>query len=148
MAKGISGTGEGFDAPGKRLGGYAHNPPPANLRSAAAAAAEKRSRTGSLMPGGPRRLGGDSEIMRALSPLQAAAMAAERRLRDDLWCAAPTTSGDDGVEKAKEREEAGGLPWSGESSAVIKIRDSNEQRANLGSSSEGASTSGKGKKLK
>lgn len=106
MAKGISGTGQGFDARGQRLGGYTHNPPPTNLRAAVLAAAEKRAKGASLMPAGPRRLGGDSDIMKALSPLQAAAMAAERRLRDDLWCAAPTTSGSDGLEKAKESEAA------------------------------------------
>lgn len=106
MAKGISGTGQGFDASGQRLGGYTHNPPPTNLRAVALAAAEKRAKAASFMPSGPRRLGGDSEIMRSLSPLQAAAMAAERRLRDDLWCAAPTTSGNDGLEMAKEREDA------------------------------------------
>jgi hypothetical protein len=35
---------------------------------------------------GPNRIGGDSFIMKALSPGQAAAMAAERRLQDDLRC--------------------------------------------------------------
>jgi hypothetical protein len=68
---------------------------------------------GLLMPNGPRRLGGDNTIMQALSPVQAAAMAAERRLRDDLWCGAPDTLGDDGPQKAKERESAknrGGSP--------------------------------------
>lgn len=42
MAKGISGSGQGFDARGVRLGGVTHNPPPTNLRSVAAKAAEKR----------------------------------------------------------------------------------------------------------
>ncbi|XP_024375543.1 uncharacterized protein [Physcomitrium patens] len=106
MAKGISGTGQGFDARGQRLGGYTLNPPPTNMRAVALAAAEKRAKAASFMPSGPQRLGGDSEIMRALSPLQAAAMAAERRLRDDVWCAAPTTTGGDGLEKAKEREDS------------------------------------------
>eukprot|EP00250_Pteridium_aquilinum_P004580 c14788_g1_i1 orf=80-1162(+) len=108
MAKGINGTAQGFDVPGQRLGGYFHNPPSSNMRQTALAAAEKRARTGSLMPSGPRRLGGDSEIMQALSPIQAAAMAAERRLRDDLWCAAPDTLGEDGTDKAQEREDASG----------------------------------------
>ncbi|KAE9468042.1 hypothetical protein C3L33_00050, partial [Rhododendron williamsianum] len=47
MAKGITGTGQGFDLPGRRLGGFTHQPP---------------------------------------FPIQAAAMAAERRLHDDVWC--------------------------------------------------------------
>ncbi|XP_020277299.1 uncharacterized protein LOC109851528 isoform X1 [Asparagus officinalis] len=86
VSKGITGTGQGFDARGQRLGGFTRQPPLSSLRQAAAAAAVKRARNGALLPSGPRRLGGDSEIMTALSPIQAAAMAAERRMQDDLWC--------------------------------------------------------------
>ncbi|XP_022716760.1 uncharacterized protein LOC111275599 [Durio zibethinus] len=86
MAKGISGTGEGFDLPGRRLGGFTRQPPLSSLRQTALAAAENRARLGSLLPSGPKRLGGDCTIMDALSPIQAAAMAAERRLQDDIWC--------------------------------------------------------------
>lgn len=85
MAKGIRGTGQGFDLPGKRLGGFA---PLSSLREATLAAAQGRLRTASLLPPGPNRLGGDKSIMSALSPVQAAAMAAERRLQDEIWCAA------------------------------------------------------------
>ncbi|OIW19821.1 hypothetical protein TanjilG_24524 [Lupinus angustifolius] len=87
MSKGIAGTGEGFDLKGRRLGGYSRQPPVSSLRTTALAAAEKRLQLGSLLPSGPNRLGGDSVIMKALSPVQAAAMAAERRLQDDIWCA-------------------------------------------------------------
>ncbi|XP_045819480.1 uncharacterized protein LOC123912928 [Trifolium pratense] len=86
LAKGITGSGEGFDLPGKRLGGYSRQPPLSSLRKTALAAAQKRSQLGSLLPSGPNRIGGDSFIMKALSPGQAAAMAAERRLQDELWC--------------------------------------------------------------
>ncbi|KAK9281268.1 hypothetical protein L1049_004164 [Liquidambar formosana] len=86
MAKGITGTGQGFDLPGRRLGGISHQPPLSLLRQNALAAAENRERRGALLPSGPKRIGGDSNIMTALSPIQAAAMAAERRLHDDLWC--------------------------------------------------------------
>ncbi|XP_010252745.1 PREDICTED: uncharacterized protein LOC104594229 isoform X2 [Nelumbo nucifera] len=86
IAKGISGTGKGFDLPGRQLGGFSRQPPLSSLRQTALAAAEKRARLGSLLPSGPKRLGGDSKIMVALSPVQAAAMAAERRLQDELWC--------------------------------------------------------------
>ena len=86
MSKGITGTGQGFDVPGKRLGGFSRQPPLSSLRVTAATAAEKRVRAGNLLPSGPQRLGGDSSIMSDLSPIQAAAMAAERRLLDDLWC--------------------------------------------------------------
>ncbi|XP_020108420.1 DNA-dependent metalloprotease WSS1 [Ananas comosus] len=87
MSKGITGTGQGFDAPGRRLGGFSRQPPVSSLRQTALAAAEKRARGSALMPSGPRRLGGNNDIMSALSPIQAAAMAAERRLYDDVWCA-------------------------------------------------------------
>ncbi|XVE96650.1 hypothetical protein REPUB_Repub02eG0241000 [Reevesia pubescens] len=86
MEKGITGTGEGFDLPGRRLGGFSRQPPLSSLRQTALTAAENRARLGSLLPSGPKRLGGDSTIMAALSPIQAAAMAAERRLQDDIWC--------------------------------------------------------------
>ncbi|KAL2322800.1 hypothetical protein Fmac_027179 [Flemingia macrophylla] len=86
MAKGITGAGQGFDLPGRRLGGYSRQPPLPSLRKTALEAAEKRAQLGLILPTGPKRLGGDSVIMEALSPVQAAAMAAERRLQDDLWC--------------------------------------------------------------
>lgn len=86
MAKGITGTGQGFDLPGKRLGGFSRQPSLSALRQKALAAAENRARVEALLPSGPKRLGGDSSIKAALSPIQAAAMAAERRLHDDLWC--------------------------------------------------------------
>lgn len=86
MAKGITGTGKGFDLPGRRLGGFSRQPPLSQLRQSALAAAENRARRGALLPSGPKRIGGDSSIKAALSPIQAAAMAAERRLHDDLWC--------------------------------------------------------------
>ncbi|KAL8466468.1 hypothetical protein ACS0TY_035522 [Phlomoides rotata] len=86
MAKGITGTGQGFDLHGRRLGGYSRQPPLSSLRQKALSAAENRVQRGALLPRGPIRLGGDSSIKAVLSPVQAAAMAAERRLHDDLWC--------------------------------------------------------------
>jgi hypothetical protein len=86
ISKGITGTGEGFDLPGRRLGGFSCQPALSSLCKTALAAAEKRARLGSMLPSQPKRLGGDSTIMVALSPIQAAAMAAERRLQDEIWC--------------------------------------------------------------
>lgn len=103
MAKGIAGTGEGFDGPGRRLGGFTRQPPASSLRQTALAAAQKRARVGALLPSGPRRLGGNDVIMAALSPLQAAAMAAERRMQDDLWCGSVSQE----VEKIDGLEEVG-----------------------------------------
>ncbi|KAG6383500.1 hypothetical protein SASPL_156747 [Salvia splendens] len=84
--KGISGTGQGFDLPGRRLGGASHKPRQSSLRQVALTAAENRVRLQSLLPSGPNKIGGDSSVMVALSPVQAAAMAAERRLQDNIWC--------------------------------------------------------------
>lgn len=84
MAKGITGSGKGFDLRGKRLGGYTRQPPLSSLRQKALSAAEIRAQRGT--PSGPKRLGGDSSLRDVLTPIQAAAMAAERRLHDDLWC--------------------------------------------------------------
>ncbi|KAK3425285.1 DNA-dependent metalloprotease WSS1 isoform X1 [Eucalyptus grandis] len=94
MAKGITGTGQGFDLPGRRIGGFSKQPPISSLRQTSLAAAERRAVLGSLLPSGPKRLGGDTSIM-VLSPAQAAAMAAERRLQDDIWCGSQLEDGGD-----------------------------------------------------
>ncbi|KAL4584518.1 hypothetical protein LXL04_009121 [Taraxacum kok-saghyz] len=91
MAKGITGTGRGFDLPGRRLGGYNRPQTSSSLRQKALSAAQNRAQMGIVMPAGPHRLGGDSSLRTALSPIQAAAMAAERRLHDDLWCASKSS---------------------------------------------------------
>ncbi|KAM0918364.1 hypothetical protein ACQ4PT_008924 [Festuca glaucescens] len=95
VSKGITGPGQGFDGTGRRLGGFSVHPPPPSLRQATLSAAQKRARNGALLPSGPRKLGGNNDIMRVLSPVQAAAMAAERRMQDDLWCGSHNQSGID-----------------------------------------------------
>lgn len=86
MVKGRTGTGREFDLSGRRLGGPSQPPPLPSFRQNALASAERRARRETLLPSGPRHIGGDNSIKAALSPIQAAAMAAERRLRDELWC--------------------------------------------------------------
>lgn len=98
ISEGISGSGVGFDLPGRHLGGFSRQPPLSSLRQTALLAAENRKRQGLLLPSGPKRLGGDKSVMSALTPVQAAAMAAERRLQDDIWC---------GLEEIVEEEESG-----------------------------------------
>ncbi|KAD4889442.1 hypothetical protein R6Q59_037200 [Mikania micrantha] len=111
MAKGITGSGQGFDLRGKRLGGSTRQPPLSLLRQKALDAAEARVQKGSF---GPKRLGGDGSLKEVLTPVQAAAMAAERRLHDDLWCSSHTpvlpeaaTSGEASV----RNHEAAKAPW-------------------------------------
>ncbi|KAK7256975.1 hypothetical protein RIF29_30620 [Crotalaria pallida] len=121
MAKGITGTGEGFDLTGRRLGGYSRQPPLSSLRKTALAAAEKRSQLGSLLPSGPNRLGGDSVIMKALSPVQAAAMAAERRLQDDIWCGSQSCEHSDHEDDNSESAE--NLVHKGENMGKSRVSD-------------------------
>ncbi len=49
-------------------------------------AAEERAKRQRIMSNGPQKLGGDKSIARTLSPAEAAAQAAERRARDNVWC--------------------------------------------------------------
>eukprot|EP00200_Dunaliella_tertiolecta_P012333 CAMPEP_0202389862 /NCGR_PEP_ID=MMETSP1127-20130417/85378_1 /ASSEMBLY_ACC=CAM_ASM_000462 /TAXON_ID=3047 /ORGANISM="Dunaliella tertiolecta, Strain CCMP1320" /LENGTH=370 /DNA_ID=CAMNT_0048991785 /DNA_START=94 /DNA_END=1203 /DNA_ORIENTATION=- len=90
MVKGIGGTGQGFDGPSAgRLGSYGfipqHNPPPEQLRSAVAKAAEDRAKKQRIMPHGPCKLGG-SNTAASVPPSLAAAAAAMRRAADNAWC--------------------------------------------------------------
>lgn len=87
MAQEITGSAAGrepFIGSGRRLGGQTRG---ATSSSAAiAAAAAERRMTQAVLSSGPQRLGGDTSLMRLLSPAQAAAMAAERRMQDNAWC--------------------------------------------------------------
>ncbi|GBF89129.1 hypothetical protein Rsub_01846 [Raphidocelis subcapitata] len=114
MAKGIVGTGQGFDAASVgRLGQFSfipqHNPPEHAKRDAALKAAEGRARQQAVMPAGPRRLGGGHSAAAGLTPAQAAAAAAERRARDNVWC---------GSERAAERQQGEGGSGAEEAAAV------------------------------
>ncbi|CAN0880469.1 DNA-dependent metalloprotease WSS1 [Linum grandiflorum] len=124
MAKGITGTGQGFDRPGRRVGGYFRQPPIPILRQTALAAAENRAKRGTLLPSGPQRLGGDGDIKTALSPIQAAAMAAERRLHDDVWCGSklPGSSSSTNIEVHVEPRPANSTASSGASTVSSSSR--------------------------
>lgn len=73
------------------MGGVSPQPPLSSLPQTALAAAEKRAHSNSLLPSGPKLLGGDRFVMYDLSPVQAAAVAVEKRLQYDLWCASQTS---------------------------------------------------------
>ncbi|KAF5205130.1 Dna-dependent metalloprotease wss1-like [Thalictrum thalictroides] len=130
MSKGVTGTGEGFDCPGRRLGGFSRQPPLSSLRQTAMNAAEKRARMGSLLPSGPRRVGGDSNIMGALSPMQAAAMAAERRMQDELWCGSQASEvsleGESSSDMSQERPPTGCLAESSKRSSNLETSASDK----------------------
>jgi hypothetical protein len=101
MARGITGTGAGFDAraAGKVGGRFIGKEMPQHVRrDVALKAAEQRARKAAVMPSGGRTLGGDLSLRQACDPRAAAAAAAERRARDNLWCPS---------ERLQREEEAG-----------------------------------------
>ncbi|KAI9502644.1 hypothetical protein GGI25_005590 [Coemansia spiralis] len=94
MAKGY--TGDGFFSEGQRLGaGRSRNVPLHLRRQKALQAIEKRQQSQQLGLHGPsRRLGGPAassllameDMHKRHTPAQMAAMALERRLKDEKWC--------------------------------------------------------------
>lgn len=87
--------GEGFLAPGKRVGeGVSHNLPDHIARAKAADLLEKRGKLMAIMgPIGGQRLGGNTvqpskSKQPRLTPGEMAVRAAERRLKDSVWCGA------------------------------------------------------------
>ncbi|KAK9734931.1 hypothetical protein RND81_04G172200 [Saponaria officinalis] len=136
MSKGISGTGEGFDLPGKQLGGFSRQPPLSSLRKTSLAAAQNRQKLNSLLPTGPLRIGGDKTIMTSLSPAQAAAMAAERRLQDEIWCSLSSNGFDveeEGNSDLFETISLGGpsVPSSSSSKSTSRKRSNSSYGADL-----------------
>ncbi|KAJ1907567.1 hypothetical protein LPJ81_000665 [Coemansia sp. IMI 209127] len=91
-------TGDGFFSDGRKLGaGIAHNVPLHMQREKTLQSIEARKRLQKLGLGGPpRKLGGGSDLVgmqlaatarqQRYTPAQMAAMAAERRWRDEKWC--------------------------------------------------------------
>ncbi|CAA0814016.1 zinc ion binding [Striga hermonthica] len=106
--KGISGEGRGFDLPGRRLGGTSRKPL-SSLRQSVLTAAQNRARLASLMPSGPKKIGGDRTIMKTLNPAQAAVMGAEKRMRDNIWCGSEfgNVLGEDDMDKERCYEISG-----------------------------------------
>ena len=89
MAKGIGGSGAGFDAKGQRLGhrgGWGGIETRDPRKAAAEAAARRAGYQAAMGPAGGRKLGGGGAAVHAqLGPREAAAAAAERRLRAERF---------------------------------------------------------------
>ena len=89
MAKGIGGSGAGFDAKGQRLGhrgGWGGIETRDPRKAAAEAAARRAGYQAAMGPAGGRKLGGGAAAVHAqLGPREAAAAAAERRLRAERF---------------------------------------------------------------
>ncbi|ORY96128.1 WLM domain-domain-containing protein [Syncephalastrum racemosum] len=81
----ITGGDRLFDGPGYSLGGGGSLSPSEMKRRAIAAAEKRKNLQKVMMPSGGQRLGG-SMTTAGFTPAQMAARAAERRLRDQLWC--------------------------------------------------------------
>ncbi|KAI8837947.1 WLM domain-containing protein [Chytriomyces cf. hyalinus JEL632] len=81
-------TGAGFDSAGTRLGGGVRKVDEGEARAIALRAALEREKKGRIMiPAGGRKLGGSlAGKEKTMSPGEMAAMAAERRLKDRVWC--------------------------------------------------------------
>ncbi|KAJ3138107.1 hypothetical protein HDU90_001586 [Geranomyces variabilis] len=118
--------GEGFLAPGQRLGvgaaagnGFVHNPPEHVARRLAVEAAEKRGKVARVMlPAGGRKLGGPTRFeMLGKTPQQMAAYYAERRAMDNIWCG-ETHADDDGGETPQSKAAGGKDELSAESQGV------------------------------
>ncbi|KAJ2896302.1 hypothetical protein IWW38_002066 [Coemansia aciculifera] len=133
LAKGY--LGDGFFSKGVRVGvGVSHNLPRYAVREQTVRAVEARARrAGGLGGGGPRTLGAKTDqhwvAMQARhTPAQMAALAVERRLRDEKWCGEsmagvvkdtrPDNGSDDEVVLVEE-------PCSG--SEVVVIHDSDSE---------------------
>lgn len=87
-------TGEGFHSNGKTLG--SQSVPRYKSKQVSAAAAEKRLQTSRIMlPTGGIKLGGSSSnsslLRNDMTPAQLAAEAAEKRLKDQVWCGGSIT---------------------------------------------------------
>ncbi|KAJ3247670.1 hypothetical protein HDU78_003476 [Chytriomyces hyalinus] len=81
-------TGAGFDSAGIRLGGGVRKVDEGEARAIALRAALEREKKGRIMiPAGGRKLGGSlAGKEKTMTPGEMAAMAAERRLKDRVWC--------------------------------------------------------------
>lgn len=126
------GGGGGFAGGGHRLDPGRRAVPRQRAGSAAAAAAARRAQKQSIMGSG--RLGGDSDgLSRICDPRELALAAAERRRKDDVWCAsaagregAAGTSGRSGGGSSREASHCGGGGGCGEVVEVIEIDDEEE----------------------
>ncbi|PIL31401.1 hypothetical protein GSI_06102 [Ganoderma sinense ZZ0214-1] len=118
-------AGEGFHAPGQRLGtNVSHNLPLHLARAKAAEAADKRRQVSVVMRGGVR-LGGVPRRNANKSPRELAAEAAERRARDELACASGAVAQREAEKAAKEsiRNDVIDLTSDSESEPEILIID-------------------------
>ena len=108
MAKGVGGTGAGFDAKGTKLGhrGGWGGLTPADARRAAANAAAERAKAHAIMPAGGRTLGGSRS--ERVGPAAAAAAAAERRLRAESFAKQWGLMDDVVIVDEEEEEETNG----------------------------------------
>lgn len=134
MAQGMTRSAAGSDpfvGSSRRLGGLNRGALPA-AASLAAAAAERRMRQ-AVLPSGPQRVGGNTSLMRRLSPAQAAAMAAELRMQDNAWCGGewegtPDSTAEEDWETPESR--AGG---DAEQPLASRENTASERREGLGS---------------
>lgn len=104
----ITGGDRLFEGPGYSLGGGG-SLSPAEMKRRAIAAAEKRKRLQKvMMTAGGQRLGGSTSTA-GFTPAQMAARAAERRVRDQLWCGGAQGGDEQEQEEEQEQDDAESL---------------------------------------
>ncbi|KAF8316622.1 WLM-domain-containing protein [Clavulina sp. PMI_390] len=126
-------AGEGFFAPGERLGlGTSHNLSMTEAKKRALEAAERRAKRAG---GGANRLGGAGWTTKTLmkTPGQLAAEAAERRMRDNKACAHDAEAEAEAAKAAQEgaRHDAADLPHVSHDDVIVIESDSSDSDIEL-----------------
>ncbi|KAI1793143.1 WLM-domain-containing protein [Ganoderma leucocontextum] len=139
--RGAGYAGEGFHAPGRRLGAnVSHNLPLHIVRVKAAEAADKRRQVSVVMRGGVR-LGGVPRRTANKSPRELAAEAAERRARDELSCASGAVAQREAEKAVKDSVRNDVIDLTGDSDSEPEILIIDEESPSPSSDSASASTS-------
>ncbi|KAM5532253.1 hypothetical protein V8D89_014092 [Ganoderma adspersum] len=134
-------AGEGFHAPGQRLGvNVSHNLPLHLARAKAAEAADKRRQVSVVMRGGVR-LGGVPRRNANKSPRELAVEAAERRARDELACASGAVAQREAEKATKESIRNDVIDLTSDSESELEIIIIDEEPSPPTSSSPSPSTS-------
>ncbi|ACO61729.1 predicted protein [Micromonas commoda] len=135
MAKGIGGSGAGFDAKGQRLGhrgGWGGIETRDPRKAAAEAAARRAGYQAAMGPAGGRKLGGGGTgAATQLGPREAAAAAAERRLRAERFARENGLMNDVVVIDDEDDDDGGDGDGAGEGGGMAKTAPARNEGAEV-----------------